>query len=241
MIAALGKYRQVEMIRASRGQISNRHAEKHALVDLYQDRFEALQALESLVNQEHSAAENAAAFAEYVTTLRTIQQQLAARYFNHTLIAAEDTHAIATLHGDLQNDIDVAVRYSGLRVGNPSGSIVSRMGRALLRGARGQHTLRSESRATGVDSVLTFVKCQMIRNLREMQNLNQNLSYSFGSKKYRRGFAATRGDLNSFIEDAEKSIERFEADPHNGMTPEHHGNYGQGTVIYDSAQHLTLA
>ena len=57
VIAALGNYRVTAHQRIARGMISNSQVVKLRLLDLYQDRFEALQNLESLANKNNSAAD----------------------------------------------------------------------------------------------------------------------------------------------------------------------------------------
>ena len=96
------------------------------------------------------------------------------------------------------------------------------------------HQASPPNDSTGPDSLFTFVKTEMIRILRQMQNENQNLTYD---RKFR--FAGTRGELNSYIEDAEKIIEDYRASPHDLIQDAHHGIYGvdDQKVIYDSSFH----
>jgi|GEM_PF-6415243 len=89
-------------------------------------------------------------------------------------------------------------------------------------------------RATGINSILTFVKKVMLTDLNRMQNQNQDLTYS-----RQRRFAATRGDLGSYITNAVKAIRDYNAPPHDAIYPEHHGDYRQHSdeIAFDSDFH----
>ena len=54
-ISALGNYRTVAHKRIAKGMMSNSQAVKLKLLDIYQERFEALQTIESLVNKDNNA------------------------------------------------------------------------------------------------------------------------------------------------------------------------------------------
>ena len=74
VISALGQYRIVAHKRVAKGMMSNSQAVKLKLVDLYQDRFEALQELESLVNKNLSVRQYARALQKYVEKLEAISR-----------------------------------------------------------------------------------------------------------------------------------------------------------------------
>lgn len=205
VIAALGEYRVIQAERIAAGFISNRYVEKNILLDLYQDRCAALQKLESLVNQNLTKAEFFAVMKEYEQQLEKFKSELIIR-FQHSHFAALDPDAMEMLMTSLDQDLQ----------------------RTRLLYHANKHSLNSA--ATGMNSLLTFVKTQMIYHLREMQNLNQNISYS-----WEENFAATRGDLNSCIEDAALVIENYTADPHHNLAAEHHGIF-EKEVVYDSSQ-----
>jgi hypothetical protein len=76
VIAALGQYRVTAYTRISQGMMSNTQQQKLALLDMYQDRFEALQALESCVNQDLSDAAYDAVFEDYIQKLIKIRDGL---------------------------------------------------------------------------------------------------------------------------------------------------------------------
>lgn len=207
VISALGKYRLSQLQRIKDGYISNRYAAKSALLDLYQDRFEALAATESLANRHISSDEYIKVFNEYIAKLQSIKQSLGQRFKSSHADYLEFVRSI-------DQDIARAVAMSKL---NPE---------------------VTTTRSTGLNSVLTFVKTQMIRNLREMQYHNQSITYDRDVR-----FALTRGELNSCIEDAELVIEKHAASPGDVIDPVHHGDYsGVGdVVVYDSHYHCHSA
>jgi hypothetical protein len=203
VIGALGYYRAIAHERIADGFISNRFKEKMWLLDLFQDRFEALEQLESLVNQNVAYEESSLALdklkhalAKYIADMKAIQNK-------------SDENNLESI----TTDIERAETY--LRCLN-------------------EDTFVDYNQATGIDSVLEFVKRQMINNLDEMQGINQALTYNIHDKK----FAGTRGDLNSCIVDAQKVIYDHEADAHNAIIDGHHGNFGEDDAIlaYNSSQ-----
>ncbi|ASQ46899.1 hypothetical protein [Legionella clemsonensis] len=214
VIAALGNYRITAHERVAKGMISNTQRLKLQLLDHYQQRFEALQELESLVNKENSLATYSAAIEGYIQQLVTIRSKLEGE-FSDTQLLALTPEAIRQLHQDIAEDIAKAECY--LRA----------MTEKVLNNPQ---ALRDYNRARGENSILHFIKQQMSDNLYQMQGINQDISYS---KK--RHFALTRGSLNDCIEDARREIEEHKADPRNAITAEHHGLYTSenGSVTYD--------
>ena len=69
VIAALGQYRVVVHERVAKGMVSNSQAIKLKLLDLYQDRFEALQQLESMANKNNSLQQYRDAITNYIDKL----------------------------------------------------------------------------------------------------------------------------------------------------------------------------
>ena len=201
VVGALGQYRLVTLERLKAGYISNRYTAKEKLVSHYQDRFEALEILESLVNQPIDQKVWETAFGLYINRLETIKT---------TLCAAECLQEMNRhLARDIAIDIKQAAHYA-------------------------KRFSKTKLNATGIDSVLTFVKKSMIHNLRKMQNHNQNITYD--RKKF---FATTRGELDSCIEDAEKVIEDYNAPPRDSILPEHHGSFmmHEKQIAFDSKKH----
>jgi len=206
-IAALGQYRITAHRRVLKGIISNAHCEKSALLDNIQARFEALQALESCVNSKKDLTSLVEQFDHYINTLRAIQKNLSTPNTNRLTVQTMKQ----PLHDDLEADIQRANTYKKKLQSAPS--------------------LKPFLRATGVNSILEFVKSQMIRNLYQMQAYNQDLTYHLTSTQ-----ALTRGVLNDYIEDARKIIDDHEADPRNQTLDAHHGNY-HTPVYYDFSTH----
>jgi hypothetical protein len=208
VIGTLGHYRLIQLQRIQEGFISNRYQLKEKLLNHYQDYFEALEALESLVNQSPTLEQFNQALAQYMGYLKKTEAELT----QHAALSSLEKH----IHSKLQRDIIQAQRCA------------EKFREAYLK--------HPTDRATGTASILTFVKERMIRALREMQNLNQDITYS---RKLR--FALTRGELNSYIEDAEKIIEDYRAPPRDAIYAEHHGVYGadETPVVYDSAMHCS--
>ena len=210
VISALGQYRVVTHERAAKGMVSNSQAVKLQLLDLFQDRFEALQALESLVNRKNSKETYRDALHCYVDKLHDLSRNLN-QYFNDVDLSGLDHYTKTQIESDIQADIDRATSYFEL----------------LNR----EDNLFAFNQARGPRSIVEFVKQQMIHGLYEFQGINQDISYS----KYR-SFALTRGELNDFIEDARKEIDDHQADPRNAVTANHHGLYQtdkDASVSYD--------
>lgn len=196
VIGALGQYRIAEHKRVIKGMISNRHRAKMALLDHYQDRFEALQALESLVNKNDIntlQTDFREAFRNYVNRLNEIK--------NNIKDLPSDVEK--KLRNDIEEDIANAQDYYDQVY--------------LAHENSDAEALKAFNRSRGNDSILEFVKRQMTYNLYEMQGINQDITYGKG-----RDFALTRGVLNDCIEDARKAIDDHRADPRNLVLPEHH-------------------
>lgn len=211
VIAALGKYRLTVLDRIEDDAgISNRYIFKEPLLTHYQDRFEALEELESLANRQATYDEFNEAFKHYIDKLNKLEQGLFKPFPEE--FKDVDHQGIAHIRKEIKLDIERAEHFMD------------------------HYNFTPANRATGIDSILTFVKKEMARNLRNLQNHNQNITYS---RKNR--FALTRGDLNSFIEDAEKIIEDYNAPPRDAIWSDHHGCYGlgNGKVAYDSSDHCS--
>ena len=218
VIAAVGQYRVVAYERVANGMVSNSQAVKLKLLDLYQDRFEALQALESLVNKKNTVDKYKEILDCYIEKLEHINENLKI-YFKDVDSSGLDDDTIAQIESDLHADMRRAHAYS-----------------AKLN----DDTVLSYNEARGTNSIVEFVKQQMIHGLYELQGINQDITYS---KK--RAFALTRGELNDFIEDARKEIDDHQADPCNAVTAKHHGLYSadkDALITYDfSADELSHA
>ncbi len=210
VIASLGKYRTIAHERVLKGLISNSQVTKLKLLDLYQDRFTALQSLESLVNKHTSHEEYKAAFAKYRQELQAIEERITS-YFSQIDVIGLDKQSFAQIAADIQADRKRADTY--------------------WQELQNASDLRPYNRSRGKHSILEFVKQQMVHGLYELQGINQDMTYS--ANRY---FALTRGELNDVIEDARKEIEDHEADLRNAVTAKHHGIYSTDPnelFIYD--------
>lgn len=208
VISTLGQYRIIAQKRILNGVISNTHRIKIALLDHYQDRCEALQALESMVNKNNSKADFKKELNLYVDKLKKIQVDVD-ESFKDTKINTLEPNALQRIKADIDADIKRAESYLAM--------------------VEKSDSTDKYSQAYGEDSILEFVKSQMVHHLYEFQGINQDVTYS-----RKRRFAATRGDLNNCIEDARKVIDDYRSDLRNPVTSEHHGSYTAGkTYVYD--------
>jgi hypothetical protein len=218
VIGALGQYRLIAHERIMKGMISNTHLLKEKLLSHYQKRFELLQPLESWVNQPVPEPERIEEVIEQkIQFMQTIGNVIAdleierdtfKPQFSRSRLDAYSRNATAQMRKDIQAQIDRLKAYRDKVEGAPS--------------------LRPFLRATGIDSALEIVKCEMTHSLYAMQGINQDCTYS----KERR-FAATRGELNSCIEDARKEVDEYRADLRNAISDKHHGVYGKRGHLHE--------
>ena len=192
VIGKLGQYRVAAHGRIAKGMISNSQELKLRLLDLFQDRFEALQALESLVNKKNT-------FETYQKTLDIYIQRLEdiKLYLDIYFDKVDNSGIDETTRQQIRSDIDADISRT----------------RSYLASLIGKASLHAHDSARGPHSIMEFVKDQMIYGLYELQGINQDMSYS--NKRF---FALTRGELNDFIEDARKEIDDHEADLCNSVT-----------------------
>ncbi|MFT4059720.1 MAG: hypothetical protein QM652_09245 [Legionella sp.] len=201
VISTLGQYRIIAHERAIKGFVSNSQAVKLKLIDLFQDRFEALQALESLANKNTTHQEYKSALKQYIHELTQIESQLH-HYFDDVDCGGFNAQSLVQIKADIAADIKRAQAY--------------------LLSISSNDDLRAFNRSRGRNSVLEFVKQQMMHGLYELQGINQDMTFS-----RKRFFALTRGELNDCIEDARKVIDDHEADARNVTTDKHHGIYSK--------------
>jgi hypothetical protein len=214
VISVLGQYRIVAHERAMKGLVSNSQALKLKLLDLYQDRFTALHAIESLVNKNTTDDEYKEAFRCYINELETQANSLN-DYFDEVDCPGFDKRSIAQIKADIKDDIIEAQSY--------------------LSALQQETNLHSYNRSRGEDSILEFVRQRLLQGLYEFQGINQDMTFS-----RTRYFALTRGEMNDFIEDARKVIDDYEADPRDAVTAKHHGIYSadpKELIGYDFPQH----
>ena len=213
VISTLGSYRITAHERATRGMVSNSQAVKLKLIDLFQDRFEALEALESLVNIDNSPNDYSDTLKAYIKKLELISINFN-DYFADVDLSGLNETALAQLKAGIEADTIRAAE--------------------LLKTISKASNLAPHNRSRGHLSILEFVKQQMIYGLYELQGVNQDMSYNSS-----RNFALTRGELNDIIEDARKEIDDYQADPRNAVTAKHHGLYSSSNdelITYDFAK-----
>ncbi len=215
VVSILGRYRIAAHERVVKGMVSNTQGLKLKLLDHYQDRIEALQAMESLVNTNNTQEDYRRVISNYIEKLNSIKEKVTTQLME---VGALIGHAIPQIKADIDHDIQSATAY--------------------LHSLKGKASLHPMNRARGHESILEFVKQQMMRNVYELQGINQDFTYT---KK--RFFALTRGELNDFIEEARNAIDEHNADPRNAIMDAHHGNFGSNeaaSVSYDfSKDHLS--
>lgn len=113
VIAALGQYRITAHERIAKGMISNTQALKLKLLDNYQDRFELLHELESLVNKPNEIGDYAAVFKQYIEKLTSMKDHLEDGLFKDQLekdLMQDITNAQAYLK-TIQNDKQSLRKY----------------------------------------------------------------------------------------------------------------------------------
>jgi hypothetical protein len=213
VISTLGNYRVTGCKRVAKGLISNTQVLKTSLLDLFQDRFEALEDLESLVNKNNTAGIYEAKINAYTIRLHQIRSRLNSYFNDVSPFSGLTPDLINRLDQDLQHDIQRAESY--------------------LKALKSAENLHPYNRARGTDSIVEFVKQQMVQGLYELQGVNQDITYSS-----QRDFALTRGELNDFIEDARKEIDDYQTDIRNAVTAKHHGQFAsEGSLVsYDFAE-----
>lgn len=212
VISTLGHYRTTAHERIAKGMVSDTQGLKMALLDIYQSRFEALEALESLVNKQNTLLSYTNAIRKYQRNLSSLRGEIKARFEKVLLPQMGDEGLPGKIIADITEDMNNANDY------------------LVKLAANREELIPAANRAKGNDSILEFVKQQMHKSLYEMQGLNQDLVFSRG--------ALTRGELNDYIEDARKLIDDHRPDLRNAVTAKHHGDYQdekdtENKVTYD--------
>ena len=150
VIAKLGYYRVVAHERALKGMISHAHTEKMQCLDIFQDRFEALQDIESLLNQKKSFEEYKTVLLAYCHKLTEIQKNI-----QHSSL---DEAIKKKLNSDVIADTKRAHAY-------------------LEKMAKHRDLLHRYRRARGEASLGEFIKQQMMHGLYQFQGINQDMTY----------------------------------------------------------------
>jgi hypothetical protein len=221
-ISALGIYRQQVLTRAyKKGIISNKHAQKEALITIAQDNITALQGLELLVNTFHESADLKLEKIRLIKTITIVLEQLKSQKNNvhHALrsLAPYDKNASQKMADCYAQQIHLLTK------------LIQKIDKA------DRSQIKDMLKATGIHAIMTDVKIMSMATLVKIQELNQNITYS------RRAKSLLRGDLNSACEDALKAIRDYEADPHSPILPEHQGHFSPGLETSATANEKTIA
>ncbi len=222
VISTLGHYRIIaheRIVKESNLMISNTQALKLALLDVYQERFEALQPLESLVNTGADKHRFELTLHEYKQNLERIKTNIAAKF--------------SGLHLEKEGIDANGSAYQGMDYSELTLKLLEDLDQDIAKAdvywqeLNAEVTTRAANRARGNQSVLEFVKRQMHKNLYEFQGLNQDIVFAIG--------ALTRGVMNDYIEDARDLIDKHKPDLRNAVSAKHHGLYAlpDETLIYD--------
>ncbi|MBA2711651.1 MAG: hypothetical protein H0U57_13820 [Tatlockia sp.] len=225
VISTLGHYRVIaheRIVKESNLMISNTQALKLALLDVYQDRFEVMQQLESLVNSGADKLRFKATLHEYKENLESLKKSIASKFSNlHLEKEGFDANGnpykgmnYAELPNKLIADIDQDIKHAD----------------EYWEELNNLDSTREANRARGNRSILEFVKRQMHRNLYQFQGLNQDIVFAIG--------ALSRGEMNAYIEDARDLIDKHKPDLRNAVIGKHHGLYASPneTLIYDFSE-----
>ncbi|MBA2655677.1 MAG: hypothetical protein H0U70_01685 [Tatlockia sp.] len=213
VISTLGHYRIIaheRIVHENKLMVSNTQALKLALLDVFQDRFELMQNLESLVNTSAPKANYERDLSNYIAHLEGYKNSVRSKFSGLNLEGLNYNSLPDKIIADLDEDIKNAKLY--------------------WQQLEQQETTRYANRARGSESILDFVKRQMQKNLYEFQGLNQDVVFAIG--------AFTRGEMNNLIADASDLIDKHKPDLRNAVNAKHHGLYastGQ-TLVYDFGQ-----
>lgn len=208
VLATLGRYRITAHERVIRGMTSNMQALKLQLLDVHQDKIEALMDLESLVNKRASYDDYKNAMTSYTQKLGRMKAQLARKFSQLQLKRLEFSDLVTRLEDDIDSDIERAEEY--------------------LYSLKKEKAVHYANRARGTVSIIEFVKQTMHDTLYALQGLNQDAVFSIGT--------LTRGELNNVIEDARYLIDNHQPDLRNAITAKHHLHYDANQhkeIVYD--------
>lgn len=215
VINTLGTYRLKALSRVyEKGIISNKYHQKNEFLQYTQERIEALQGLERLMNLYNESAtvdENFQTIMDrmddYVSQLHTLKL----RYQDPSktkILCAYDEQAQQKMGDQINLDIKKLEDYRGwLKTRYNKNKIDKTLLRDQVLNATGHH------------SMLGFIKQRMIYATRQLQEHNQNMTYSLSAK------SLLRGDLNSYCEDALKIVFDYLPDQHNPILAAHQGIY----------------
>lgn len=213
VIGAVGAYRLLVLERVyDNGIISNKYEHKEMLLRITQTRIRNLQGLERLTNAYDLGAsvdDNTKrildTFEDYIVKMQQLQTDITTHL---TILTEFDRAANQTLVEQIHRDIEKAREYQ------------RQLSAELQTNKLSKQRLENQAlAATGPKSIVNFMKMRMIYALREAQAHNQNMTFSRKAKSF------SRGQFNSYCEDALKLVDAHQADHHNPTLPEHQGYY----------------
>ncbi len=202
-ISALGQYKRSTNNRSYlSGIISDKYDLKNALLELSQANIEALQPIERLINQYNQNQTCSQNIERIQILLKEYKIQLKQNYdkINSLNIQFENYDPEISNKWQIQYDnlVQQTQDYEQLIIA--------------------QNSPESFKSYTS-NSLLHFIKQQSVLNIRNVQEINQNIVYSRFSKSF------FRGDLHSCCVDALKEVNDFECDYHNPILAEHQGDF----------------
>lgn len=227
--ATLGQYHLDAFEDINQGFINHRYFIKKSLLELYQARLAALAKIESLVNSQATKK----------------QINLALQEYSQEIADLEAGNSPASKLGSLRSDLNadgVSDEICYIPVVN---GLMQEKERIAAFGSVVENTSVADlTRATGGDSILSFVRQQMYCALNELASLNQDLTFTreFGLSKV----ALNRGRLHNWILRAKQVVARdHKIDYHNRVRASHHGQFAYYTendrVLFDSSQYALTA
>ncbi len=213
VIAAVGAYRLNVLERAyDNGIISNKYEHKEMLLRVTQARIRNLQGLERLTNAydlgasvDDNAKRIVDTFDDYITKMQALQTDI---HTNLTILTEYDREANQKLIEQINHDIGKARLFQR--------DILQELQANKLTKQRLENNALA---ATGHNSIVNFMKMRMIYALREAQEHNQNMTFSYKAGSY------SRGQFNSFCEDGLKLVDAHQGDHHNATLLEHQGYF----------------
>jgi hypothetical protein len=152
VIAQLGAYRITSVERLSHGLVSNTYAEKEILLNLFQDRIEALQSLERLTNNDITAEDFEIKANQYLDSLHKLQSKCKELRTN----PAANAQILNKVFEDIEEERARATHFFD----------------------QAKKHLNHVAKARGKYSIFSFVKEQITHQLYELQGINQDLTFS---------------------------------------------------------------
>lgn len=218
-IKAIGTYAKKTAERELKSRIrSFLHAEKAILVEQTQNQIEHLQGLERQLGvriYQHSAVSFVQAL------LYELDVYLYKQTVGETAQVPPNERSGATQSWQRKFH---ATRLRSLEASQAENrAAATRLKQLILQNQNNVEWLQTHAD----QEILSFLKGRILSNTREMQAMNQILTYQQGSR------ANLRGDLNSYAEDAIKIVRDHSQDLHNPVTHDHQ-------LAYDPDQKVTV-